>query len=238
VAQIYYIQTDHLNTPKLITDSTGTTVWKWDQGEPFGNDVPNNNPSGLGAFDLPLRLPGQYYDKETALHYNAARDYDPSIGRYVEGDPIGLEAGINTYAYVAGNPLSHIDPSGLKLWLCIRSCCGGVANHAYLYDDTTKQCCGDPGNFRGRRSRDYITTCSDKNGGPGVDTCWLISSSDDDAQKALRCCDKSTKGTTWGTPWSGDCQNRADDCIRELGMAPPNTPQTRRFQACGSCFRK
>ncbi len=76
-------------------------------------NVPDENPSGLGAFDLPLRLPGQYYDKETNLHYNYFRDYDPNIGRYGESDPIGLAWSLNTYAYVGGNPMTYGDPKGL-----------------------------------------------------------------------------------------------------------------------------
>jgi len=72
-------------------------VWRWDQQEPFGVNVADENPSGLGAFEFPLRFPGQYFDKETNLHYNYFRDYDSGIGRYVQSDPIGLGGGTNTY---------------------------------------------------------------------------------------------------------------------------------------------
>ena len=47
------------------------------------------------------------------MHYNYARDYDPVTGRYVESDPVGLAAGVNTYAYVRSNPVGRADPRGL-----------------------------------------------------------------------------------------------------------------------------
>lgn len=58
-------------------------------------------------------MPGQYFDRETGMHYNYFRDYDPTTGRYIEADPIGLEGGMNIYAYGAENPLIQIDPLGL-----------------------------------------------------------------------------------------------------------------------------
>ncbi|HKA42681.1 MAG TPA: RHS repeat-associated core domain-containing protein, partial [Burkholderiales bacterium] len=113
VAQLYFIHTDHLNTPRLIANQAAQTVWRWDNTEPFGNTVPNENPSGLGMFTCNLRFPGQYFDKETNLHYNYFRDYDPTIGRYIQSDPVGLRGGVNIYAYVGSSPLRWEDPFGL-----------------------------------------------------------------------------------------------------------------------------
>jgi RHS repeat-associated protein len=111
-ARVFFIHADHLNTPRLVSDATGTAVWRWDQQEPFGVNVPDENPSALGAFEFPLRFPGQYADSETSLYYNYFRDYDAAIGRYVESDPVGLRGGVNTYAYANHDPLSFIDPRG------------------------------------------------------------------------------------------------------------------------------
>jgi RHS repeat-associated protein len=69
--------------------------------------------SNSGAyFHQPLRLPGQYFDDETGLHYNLFRYYAPESGRFISQDPIGLAGGLNLYQY-APNPLSWIDPWGL-----------------------------------------------------------------------------------------------------------------------------
>ena len=113
-AGIYFIEADHLNTPRRISNMGQQAVWVWQQAEPFGNTPPIEQPTaGLPAFTFNPRFPGQYFDKETNLSYNFFRDYDAQIGRYVQSDPIGLAGGINTYTYVDGNPLSGTDPLGL-----------------------------------------------------------------------------------------------------------------------------
>ena len=109
------IHAKRLNTPRAITNTTGQLVWSWANDDPFGANVPNENPSGAGAFTCNLRLPGQYFDKETSIHYNIFRDYEPAIGRYIQSDPIGLRGGINTYAYVNASPIAFSDELGLKV---------------------------------------------------------------------------------------------------------------------------
>ncbi|MGH1508648.1 RHS repeat-associated core domain-containing protein [Ralstonia solanacearum] len=111
----YYVYADQIDTPRVITDTNNLMVWRWDQTDPFGVALPDENPTSLGAFKYNLRFPGQVYDAETGKHYNVNRDYDPAGGRYIQADPIGLNGGQwSTYGYVDGNPSAHIDPTGLQ----------------------------------------------------------------------------------------------------------------------------
>lgn len=110
---VFYLHSDHLNTPRLATNQSQQEVWRW-KSDAFGNGVAvSAQGSGLNAINL--RFPGQYYDSESGLHYNYFRDYDPQTGRYVESDPIGLNGGLNTYGYVKGNPTAFTDTYGLAL---------------------------------------------------------------------------------------------------------------------------
>ena len=101
-----YFHLDHLGTPIEMTDRAGKTVWEatyqaWGEVEMVS-----------GSLKQPFRFQGQYFDEESGLHYNRFRYYDPSSGRFVSQDPIGLFGGFNLYTYVP-NPLEWIDPLGL-----------------------------------------------------------------------------------------------------------------------------
>ena len=114
--RIFPVLTDHLGTPRKVLDGgTGEARWAWDAKQPFGHELPAETPTaGLAAFTLDLRFPGQRFDVETGLFQNGFRDYHPGLGRYIQSDPLGLEAGWNTYGYVEGNPIFGIDPLGLE----------------------------------------------------------------------------------------------------------------------------
>jgi RHS repeat-associated protein len=213
-AQAYYIYADHLDTPRQITDTAGNVVWQWDNSDPFGNNPPNENPTGTGQFNFNLRFPGQYADKETNTYYNVNRVYDPAIGRYVESDPIGLDGGINTYTYVEGNPLSKIDPFGLSSG--VRVCIFGVCPPPFVFPSSnstnngsstgnsdldnainggsTSQSSGSSSSTsieQEANKREYKSICNEKPP-TGLDPCerarW-------DLQKATRCRDARKENT-------------------------------------------
>ncbi len=114
--QVRYYHTDHLGTPRELTDTEGEIVWE-EVYATWGNTLkkvwqarPAEPKQRLDT--QPLRFQGQYFDAETGLHYNRFRYYDPDVGRFVSQDPIGLLGGENLYQY-AENPSTWIDPLGL-----------------------------------------------------------------------------------------------------------------------------
>jgi RHS repeat-associated protein len=105
---IVYVHSDQVNNPQKITNASRTLVWDREQ-EPFGetyatptNTTPTNH-----------RFPGQYADAENLLSYNYMRDYDTTIGRYVQSDPSGFNGGLNLFGYASQNPTQDSDPLGL-----------------------------------------------------------------------------------------------------------------------------
>ena len=129
-SKFFAIHTDHLGTPRQVTDNTNKPVWQWPYSA-FGNNKPTGilkpTTSATGAFTnqpnllatqtpaavMDLRFPGQMADEETGLFYNYFRNYQPNQGRYTQGDPIGLAGGLNRFGYANQNALSYTDPLGL-----------------------------------------------------------------------------------------------------------------------------
>ncbi|WP_282561162.1 RHS repeat-associated core domain-containing protein [Motilimonas sp. E26] len=111
-SEIVYLHADHLNTPRKATNEQQQVVWQW-SSDAYGNGAAHEDVDGDQQLtQIDLRFPGQLFDAESGLYYNYYRYYDPKTGRYITSDPIGLNGGMNTFAYVDGNPVSYIDPYG------------------------------------------------------------------------------------------------------------------------------
>jgi RHS repeat-associated protein len=110
-----WLHTNHLGAPEAATDAKGQLIWQASYAASGKAKTHSSN-----TFALNLRLPGQYADAETGLHYNLNRYYDPERGQYLSPDPLahapGYPDGPNPYAYVRYNPLRYVDPQGLILF--------------------------------------------------------------------------------------------------------------------------
>jgi len=102
---VYYVRVDHIGRPVFATDATGAKVWEASY-LPFGEVLATT------GTPIPLRFPGQWFQAESGLHQNWMRDYDPTTGRYMQADPLGLVDGASVYGYARQNPGRYVDPRG------------------------------------------------------------------------------------------------------------------------------
>jgi RHS repeat-associated protein len=110
----HYYHIDHVGAAQSLSNQAGEVTWRG-YSEAFGKtwvDV-NTQPMTTDVTSNNLTSPGQYEDPETGGKYNYFRDYDPTVGRYKQSDPLGLQGGMNTYTYVRGNPILNFDNFGL-----------------------------------------------------------------------------------------------------------------------------
>lgn len=105
---LYYVLTDHLERPVMMTDESRNIVWQASY-LPYGEVR-----TITGSATLNQRFPGQWFQMETGLAYNWHRHYDPSVGRYLQPDPLGMPDGPSRWAYVGNSPLMGVDPEGLQ----------------------------------------------------------------------------------------------------------------------------
>ncbi|WP_256817649.1 RHS repeat-associated core domain-containing protein, partial [Pseudomonas putida] len=108
--EIHYFHTTLVGQPEQLTDSDGNTIWRSDH-HGWGK-ITNEWHSQQNGREQNLRNQGQYIDRETGLHFNTFRFYDPDIGRFTKTDPLGIEGGVNLYSY-APNIVNYTDPLGL-----------------------------------------------------------------------------------------------------------------------------
>jgi len=219
----YYIHTDHLGTPRLVTDQTRAVVWRW-TSDPFGAAAPNQDLDGNGiAFVLNLRFPGQFFDAETGRHYNYFRDYDPALGRYVQSDPVGLLGGISSYAYATHNPVKLIDRFGLEVRYGASPAFGGVGNHVYIYSTETGQAIGRNGSYGWERGTGVPPNYQDF---PYVP----VDLPENTTERDYMDCILSYPGWNQGgyMPWEDDCHTQAEEAMKHCGTKyPPMWPKGR-----------
>ncbi|CAM2163445.1 Rhs family protein [Burkholderia latens] len=170
---VYYFHNDVSGLPEELTDADGELVWQA-RYKVWGNAVreewiaraPQRPAAAWGEVQAAatpghvprpqnLRFQGQYLDRETGLHYNTFRFYDPDIGRFINPDPIGVLGGINLYQY-ASNPFLWIDPWGWAADRLPRSNgrWDGEPGNSNWYSDNAKVNAvtgGDPIPFQGGR---------------------------------------------------------------------------------------
>jgi RHS repeat-associated protein len=108
----YYIATDQVGTPRLVSDASGSVVKRM-TFDSWGVQIEDSNP----AFSMPFGFAGGLATTETGMVRFGFRDYDPLVGRWMARDPILYQGGqANLYAYANNDPVNYHDPSGL---LCI-----------------------------------------------------------------------------------------------------------------------
>ena len=103
--EVFFVRTDHIDRPVFATDDTGTKVWEASY-LPFGGVHVSTGAA------INLRFPGQWFHASSGLHQNWMRDYDPTTGRYIQADPLGLVDGASVYGYALQNPGLYTDPRG------------------------------------------------------------------------------------------------------------------------------
>ena len=105
----YYVGTDQVGTPRVVTDAGGAVV-KTFATNAFGV---RNKAAETGTFELALGFAGGIEDPVTGLVRFGLRDYEPATGRFTAKDPILHEGGMNLFVYAGNNPVAQRDPSGM-----------------------------------------------------------------------------------------------------------------------------
>ena len=241
---VYTVQTDHLGSPFQVRTLAGQVVWRW-ESEAFGKTAPNEDVDGDGVkLTLNLRFPGQYFDRESGLHYNWNRYYSPRLARYISPDPIGLSGGPNLFAYAEGNPLRYSDPLGLWVKRCARGLgdknkppkkpSGNPIRHDYL------SVSGQILSFQAGDSMAWSQGFIDDNEYPSNPKCNMVCDDDKFDRYVFEAANKIGAPTYCLTAYPGslphmlgarNCQTWADDVLKKAKEKYLAT------EKCPKCFK-
>ncbi|MBK8337838.1 MAG: RHS domain-containing protein [Sterolibacteriaceae bacterium] len=146
-SNIYYFHTDQVGLPEELTDTQGHIRWRaaykawgntlaerWETVDLKGEAVAFVEDDAQPAIEQNLRYQGQYLDRDTGLHYNTFRYYDPDIGRFISPDPIGLSGGTNLHGH-APNANRWIDPLGWDWNYYLTDSNGNIYYHGRASDN-------------------------------------------------------------------------------------------------------
>lgn len=114
-AVTYYYLKDHLGSVQAVVDASGSIVESY-QYDAWGNTSVfdgSGNPLTQSAIGNRFCWQGREISWKTRLYYFRARWYEPTTGRWLSNDPIGISGGLNQYVFCGGNPVNWIDPFGL-----------------------------------------------------------------------------------------------------------------------------
>ena len=206
IRNIHLYQCDHRGMPTALINREGQTEWKAEV-DPWGDILSEDNPHNI---EQPLRLPGQWYDEESGLHYNRHRYYDPQQGRYITQDPIGLKGGWNLYSYPM-NPTVNIDPLGLYQ-MCHRKFDPvpvPYARHCYIkFEDGTTSSFDNKGVHADPAPNKSGTICTEHQN-PSLDEC---------IREAMKNC----KGDNYNFT-KFNCCHCAEQAMKSCGTSIPKT---------------
>jgi RHS repeat-associated protein len=143
-----YVHTDQVGRPEVVTNAAKGVTWAANNYA-FERTVSVDTIGGLN-----IGFPGQYYDQETGLWQNVNREFDASVGRYIQSDPIGQDGGQNTYLYASASPTTEVDPSGKAAPLAaVVGICAATGALGYAEGDSVKAAIRD---FNKKQSEDHV----------------------------------------------------------------------------------
>lgn len=106
-----YYHNDSFGTPALATDANGSVLWK-ENYRPYGDKLNQQDASVSNR----IGFHGKPFENATGLSYMQARYYDPTVGRFMGIDPVGVQDDnvhtINRYTFAHNNPYGYADPDG------------------------------------------------------------------------------------------------------------------------------